>query len=176
VKALVIIDMQMRFDAAHCRITLRNILREVDKFKAQNLPIILVEYRAWGHGAYTAKDSFSLLGHSPTRPEITNRLIGYQNCFTVLKSRDNGGDEVHLMLVENLDLVDELYCCGVNTGYCVHDTALQLLDYGYAVRILSDCCNHIYKNRDCKAAQKENGQYFEIFEENGIDVIPSYTN
>ena len=106
---LCIIDVQEFFRAA--RFAVPGVERQIKIFRQREWPIILVNYSGVG-AAY---------------PEVIWALEGYGNYYRVEKNADDGSDAI-IMLADRAGIdLSTVVMCGVNTCYCVKETALGLI-------------------------------------------------
>lgn len=136
-QTLCVVDMQYDFGTANkC---LKEVVREIKRFKKKNLPIIVLEYMDWGGEKY-----------SDTFEEITSLLEGYTNVEYVGKENDGGGDEFIEAGRRRRFPVCNIRMVGVNRAFCVYSTAKDLkLRYGKRCKIdvvkkATWCSNPIY--------------------------------
>ena len=135
--ALVIIDMQTGFNTP--KKALPEVLKRIAEFKNANRPIVLVEYRHFGH---TIDEVMQAIGDYPT--------------IKVEKSNDDGGDEVSKVLKKYHRRLKALTLCGVNTCYCVGETALNLTSNGYKVKIRGTACHNWCDKANCVENLRKN--------------------
>ena len=148
-QTLCVVDMQYVFDATANQ-CLDAVVKEVKKFKRKNLPIIVLEYLAWGGEKY-----------SDTFDEITSLLEGYTNVEYVGKENNGGGDEFIEAGRRRRFPVCNIRMVGVNRAYCVYSTAKDLkLKYGKRCKI------DVVK----KATWCESSPAYGINKLNGLDI------
>ncbi|MFA5758531.1 MAG: isochorismatase family protein [Clostridia bacterium] len=125
---LAIIDMQSEFEASKNKDLQPSILREINLCRRNNWPIILVEYFNSGN----------------TCRFITNNLRNYNKLLYIIKYEDDGSMPID-RAVRTITRSKNLRVVGVNTDYCVKQTAVSLArDYGYKVNIVDDGCWTLY--------------------------------
>jgi hypothetical protein len=111
-----IVDVQPRFDAAIYVVD--EIVRCVNLFRHMDSPIVVVEYSTAGE----------------TYEPIMSALDGYSKLYRVTKNQDNGSYEVAKALVDVPS--NRIIMAGVNTCYCVRDTAYGLIsNHRYKVQL-----------------------------------------
>jgi nicotinamidase-related amidase len=142
---LVVVDMQPHFEAAQCDQTTAEVIKAIKKAKQDQAGIVVLEYTRCG----------------PTRDDILTAIGEYEKFATKIKDRDGGGRWV-LEAVRELELNDTLFrVCGVNTACCVHDTAMDLLDFEKRVELIKNACNqpaHFFSRpEDAMARLERNG-------------------
>jgi len=106
---LCIIDVQPKFDAA-ARIVAQTIAL-VAKFRRSGFPIFLVEY----------------FGYGRSHDSLCKAVSGYGPLYRVIKDLNDGSDEVISVAKINNVSLDRIVICGVNTCYCVCETATGII-------------------------------------------------
>jgi nicotinamidase-related amidase len=130
IEALVIIDMQPRFEASAEKKTNKEIIKQIQEAKKKKAPIIVLEY--WGE--------------PKTRLNIRRALGNYEKVHRVIKENDSGASVLKPVL-RALDKDDKkkiiLKVCGVNTGACVYRTVKDISTYHRVkqVHVIWDGCN-----------------------------------
>jgi hypothetical protein len=126
--ALVIVDMQVHFEASHDTRTIENCVKLVKKAIQKKAPIIVLEYAGYGDTLYPILDA---IGDYPYRAIME-------------KWYDNGGPEV-LQGLESLGFQVndfDFRLCGVNSAACVMATATYLAqNFSGKAYIHSKACN-----------------------------------
>lgn len=111
-----IVDVQPEFDAAVTVVD--EIVKKIPLFRKMHSPIVVVEYATAGY----------------TFAPIMAALEGYDKLYRVTKHQDGGSCEVSLALANVPS--KRIIMAGVNTCYCVADTAYGLVaSYGYKVTL-----------------------------------------
>ena len=130
--ALCIVDMQTGFDSHPFAI--KGVLEQIELFKKHKWPIILVEYRHYGQ----------------TINQVMEKLEGYP-VIKVEKSDNGGGEEVAKALTLRRPLIKNITMCGINTCYCVGETAIGLIQKDYNVKLSchSVACQPYHQNYGC---------------------------
>lgn len=106
---LVVVDMQRSFPAANCRSTQARVRRLVRSHRG---PVVLVEFADSG----------------PTLPGIERACKCRYSFIRCVKNLNDGGAHVaSALLNEGLGRHSRFVVCGVNTGYCVTETANGIL-------------------------------------------------
>lgn len=113
---LVVIDMQPKFPASLDDATIAGVIKEIGKARRSGNPIIVLEYADRGYG----------LVQERTHPLIQLALAGYDKVSTATKNADDGSWEVLSVQEEKGWETRNYRLCGVNTRYCVRETALGL--------------------------------------------------
>lgn len=125
-EALLIIDMQARFDTAYDETTIKNCIRAIKKAIKAKVPIIVLEYNNCGR----------------TLPELTEYLDEYADTFYKIKYTNNGGNEVIQCLEENKLGIKTLKVCGVNINACVAETVIHLVRKAKKkITVIKKACN-----------------------------------
>jgi len=108
---LCIIDMQDHFlETKEARKTIPRVVHEVELAKKRNASILILEYR----------------NHGKTNKKVMN-AIGKHPHVNLKKRTDGGGYELQEFCRKKKISIQKLRLCGVNRGYCVFATALELL-------------------------------------------------
>lgn len=131
-KVLVIVDMQYLFYTARKDKVIRECQRLIKHFKANNLPIIILEY----------------IGCDDTLKELKRLYKDYPLAKTLIKRCDDGSNQIHKHFKTNglnLNKRDEIeiVICGVNIDACVISTTWGLVKKGYNVRVIKSACNTV---------------------------------
>lgn len=114
--ALCIVDMQYKFSShEEC---LEGVLYQIYLAKRRNAPIVVLEYEDYG----------------PTHDRIQKALENYSEVSVVIKSTDDGSREFLGEFDSDPDF-DRVRVVGVNTCYCVFETAAGLISEGFIVEI-----------------------------------------
>ncbi len=170
-KILLLIDLQLEFDAAHDQDLVKIINIEIAKAKKENIPIVNLIY----------------VDNGDVVKPIRKNLDGYSNLVTIQKRKNDGGRLVHELfenMVENSP-IGEIYVCGVNTEICVKETLLSLYDYNenYKIFLISNGCSsenendHFEQIEDFLSDKKINIIYTEkIYPHNYVTVDEKFTN
>lgn len=149
---LLVVDMQPWYDAAQCDRTQEEVITLVKKAKKNKERIIYLEYE----------------GAGPTLLNIAYHTEDYP-FLTKLKKDGNDGSDVILdyfgeVRPSNLDI------CGVNTGFCVKETALGLIKKTkpkIKVNLHLNACNHLLST-----GEKDKGFSVEqLYGIEGLNVI-----
>jgi hypothetical protein len=121
---LLIVDMQLNFEAASSLAVRRNVLREIKTAINKEMHIIVLEYANSGQTYY----------------DINNALRNYKRCSYVEKQKDDGSSVLRKFFVGKKVSVN---ICGVNTGACVWKTAKGLSRFKCvrSINIILDACN-----------------------------------
>ena len=109
-KTLCVIDMQPGFGNSYG--ALEGCLKLIDVAKKRRHHIILVEYK----------------GEGRTQQEILDKLRRYKNYSVVKKNKNDGSWHIFRHLGKNNIKPREITICGVNTRYCVYETARGLIN------------------------------------------------
>ena len=108
-QTLLIIDMQDEFDTARVPRVIKACRRELQAAIKRSDCILFVEY-----GSYT-----------PTLPQLTSLVKGYDKAFFCNKPTDNGSEQVNAA-VWRYNLPLNFRVCGVNANCCVWETVFGL--------------------------------------------------
>jgi nicotinamidase-related amidase len=159
---LVIVDMQSDFPASSDQSTIDAVIKQIGYARTRGQTIVVVEYKK-KHYKYT-----------PTHYEIMLALEGYTHIL-VHKDEDDGSGNIMKALIDQYGnaLPQRLcfYMCGVNTGYCVGDTAVGLAECGHDVTIITEACNHCEAGSvEFAPKNTEEMWYFNKFTSNGIQI------
>jgi virulence-associated protein VapD len=133
IEILLIVDMQLNFEAASSLEVRRNVLREIKTAINKKMPIIVLEYADSGKTYY----------------DINKALRNYKNVFYVEKQKDDGSSVLRKFFVNQLHRFAakkvSVNICGVNTGACVWKTAHGLSRFKWvrSINIIWDACNDI---------------------------------
>jgi nicotinamidase-related amidase len=133
--ALVVIDMQEAFRSviADFAETASRIALTVQACKLLNLPIIVTEQYPKGLGRTVSE----IVRHFPEGMEQIEKL-SFSAC---------GAQEFDTRLRERH--VEQVMLCGIEAHVCVSQTALDLLQNGYQVHLLSDAVStRLARNRE----------------------------
>ena len=120
---LVVVDMQPEFKAAMDEQTQINVVNEIKKAKRRNDLIIILEYRGGGS----------------TVRRIRKAILNYDKVIYAEKDEDDGSSYIRKHLIGK----KLVRICGVNTDYCVADTAAGIA-YRFAdaaVQVILKACN-----------------------------------
>ena len=123
---LVVLDVQVYFEAASSFKLISNCKREIRKAINNKAPILLVEYINCGR----------------TSDEILEVLSKYDNKFIVIKTTDDGSFKI-LEAIAHFHLPNKIRLIGVNTNACVYATAKGLVKKSCEVNVIADACNSI---------------------------------
>ena len=126
-KPLIIVDMQPYFGAVDYQVV-QKVIKVVNRKKLNEEPVLLLQYKGCG----------------PTHPAILAELDGYPYMRRVYKSCNCGAGPVKRILQEDFALSAPLtlQVCGVNTSYCVKQTAEKLVTYyGFDVEVVINACS-----------------------------------
>jgi len=110
-RVLVIIDMQKDFQAALGSEIIKEILKQINISKGQNLPIVFVRYQ----------------GEGEIVPCLLKRAKK-RMVFFITKDDCDGSREIISLLKKKKIKSRKLRICGVNTDECVQETVKGLLD------------------------------------------------
>jgi len=124
---LCIIDMQYGFRASKNLETIYNVIKEIQKAKKSNLPIINVELDP---------KSFE-----KTCPIIKEFLKDYNKVFNVRKDADDGSAEIIRKIKAKKLEIKTIRLVGVNIDACVISTATGLARNNINVKIVQKACN-----------------------------------
>lgn len=137
----VIVDMQPEFDASfNCRSA---VLRQLEHAKKRGDQVVILEYANYG----------------PSYQEIYEALRGY-GYVQVTKEEDGGGPAMLAANVIRAVAGDRgrrtIRIVGVNTCFCVRDTALDLVRMGHNVKPLLSACSCYHQEREiCNSRLRE---------------------
>jgi nicotinamidase-related amidase len=144
-KALLVIDLQNdyfpggKFPLWNTDVTLQNIERAIEKAKAQNIPVILIQ-----HVADSSMGIAPFFNTGTTGAEVHPRILAAApNAPVVVKQFADSF--VNTTLEDTLGRlgVTELLVCGMMTQNCVTHTAISKSAEKYKVSILADCCTTV---------------------------------
>lgn len=116
---LIVIDMQLEFSSSEAIVG--PVCEAIIKAKANNEPIILVEYAC--DYQQDKEQCRAEECQCMTHTEILDLLDGYSNVVYVAKAHDDGGREIINAVEVFPPIVD---VCGVNTNACVRETVETL--------------------------------------------------
>jgi nicotinamidase-related amidase len=123
--AFVIVDMQPHFykDNPEPLKLVNYINRTMERFRAENKPIFVLEY---GH---------SVCGYTDDRIKLPNSAI------VLKKFRDDGSEEIEEYITSKKMPVQHILICGINRCWCVKSTVLGLENFGYKTTLGHTRCN-----------------------------------
>ncbi len=134
---LVVIDMQPTFSASQNKQLIENLVKEIDRFKSRNWPILVVEYD-WGGSECPQPADYR------TDYRIALALGTYYKAWYIKKSTDDGGKEVAKFARNRYGTCDGavFHVTGVNASACVIATIRGLGTElpNSKIVALSDCC------------------------------------
>lgn len=106
-RVLIIIDMQVEFEASNDERTLKAIKREIVRSMGRGEWIFFVEFENRGD----------------TQPFLTDLVATYDKITYLIKNQNDGSDEI-INELDYLNIPDKtpLYICGINTQFCVAET------------------------------------------------------
>lgn len=151
-KILVVVDMQEEFDASNNSKLIRGISNLCERWSG---PIIILEYRGFGK----------------THIDIVNACRN--NHTTLTKNNDDGSRVIkkHLIKKNLISNKIKFYVCGVNSEYCVKDTAFGLSEFeNSTVNIIKPLCNSLSSYKRSLSWLNKN------IDINGIKTIPRIRN
>jgi nicotinamidase-related amidase len=127
---LVIVDMQHNFVATRNANLKRNVIREIKLSKKHNWPIIVLEFS-------NCRKTLSC---------IRSLLKNYHNCFYETKYENDGSKEVIHAINNRITSNNSknIRVVGVETNFCVGDTAYSLACNNYKVSIVSNACRSAF--------------------------------
>lgn len=122
-RLLVVVDMQPDFYASNNQQLINNICKLCESYISTGDPIILLEY----------------LGYEKTHRHIVEAS---NNAPVLIKNKDDGSPKIKNYLKKTGLKPKEFFVCGINTDYCVKDTAVGLRHKtGQNVTVIEKCCN-----------------------------------
>jgi len=144
-KALLVIDLQNdyfpggKFPLWNTDVTLQNIERAIEKAKAQNIPVILIQ-----HIADSSRGIAPFFNGGTSGAEVHSRILSAAPMAPVIV-KQFADSFVNTTLEETLAKlgVTELLVCGMMTQNCVTHTAISKSAEKYKVSILMDCCTTV---------------------------------
>lgn len=139
---LVIIDMQVGFEAANYQDVIEGCAKEIKRARKAGMPIMLVEYDDFGD----------------TQSALLNLVEGYRKCIVATKYDDDGSYEVGQWLKRKNWPSDNLRVCGVNAWCCVRETIWGLL------------CRDKHKNMRIKLVKSACGD-MDFVDEDGVNGV-----
>lgn len=128
-EALLIVDMQSGFSAAHNKRTIAACQKLILKAKKDKALIIVLEYNGHGH----------------TLPQLVELIEDYPNRHFLVKTQDDGSFDVHNFLTAKGIRIMGINVCGVNSDACVQFTSETLAEMGYNVFVIKKACNTYHK-------------------------------
>ena len=151
-QVLVVIDMQDKFRASHDQQTIWFVKQEILRAKQAGMAIIIVEFDPHEMGS--------------THLEIVELLEGYERCTTVIKTQNDGSEEIVEACLDNGFWMEDFRICGVNSDACVLETVTGLLERisSCDISVVQDACN-------CLAGM-DNDVWSEDYPALPITVIP----
>jgi hypothetical protein len=152
--ALVIVDLQVQFEAARCPATLRAICREVEIARAANLPIVVLELAPEDlvSAALELERHKGIQMPAPredvlrptTDARVMKALAGYDKYCVRWKYFSDGSANVIYALWDHQWPSENFRVVGVNTDKCVYKTVrglrLQFRPYS-RIELVLDACN-----------------------------------
>lgn len=124
-KILIVVDMQEGFETAKDENLIRDIRLAIKRFKKENQYILILEYFHPDIGK--------------TFNEIKDAIKKYKKSKIKQKIVDDGSDKVIEFISENKLSYPKIYICGVNTSYCIRQTAESLCG-SYLVTVFDNLC------------------------------------
>jgi len=121
---LLVVDMQDTFKAANVLRVINACQREIRLAIKKKADIVFVEFEHCGH----------------TLSDLTNITVDYNKHYYVTKPIDDGSYDI-MKLVRKKDLHRNFRIVGVNTSYCIYETALGLMNYSRNITVVADACN-----------------------------------
>ncbi len=142
--ALIIVDMQPLFfenessmsDEARERL-IDAILVQIDQAIFKREKIVIVEYR----------NSLEKYGFGSTFERIAARVRCYPHVVYVIKAQNDGSKEIAERLGLDAERFEHFRFCGINTSFCVRETAEGLMDALPSVKkvsIVDDACANTF--------------------------------
>ena len=122
-EALVIIDMQRYFGPIPQYVT-TNVVREINRAKDLELPIVVLRFRACGS----------------TTDKVKRAVKDYPLAFFATKKGADGSTDVKYAIVDLQDPPKQVRVCGLYTTRCVADTVDGLIRKGFCVTVVADAC------------------------------------
>jgi nicotinamidase-related amidase len=144
-KALLVIDLQNdyfpggKFPLWNTDVTFQNIERAIEKAKAQNIPVVVIQ-----HIADSSLGIAPFFNQGTTGADVHPRILAAApNAPVVVKQFADSF--VKTTLEETLTKLGatELLVCGMITQNCVTHTAISKSAEKYKVSILADCCTTV---------------------------------
>lgn len=134
---LVLIDLQVCFEAAVDAKYLKKCISFIKKARRNNQLVLVVTYKTWGSSP------------SHVHTKIVKALQGYDNIKYVQKGQNDGSSEIiYALKTAGYDLKRRtiLNIGGVNTHACVLDTVCGLAQYRhkFVLAVHSKACNDEY--------------------------------
>jgi len=133
---LVVIDMQVNFEAANLHWLVKKVVAKVKKYRKSNQPILLVQY----------VNCVGPLGDYVG--DIVEALNGYENVYYIDKKYDDGGREIDSFLRKKKlkSQIKRFEVCGVNTDACVLETLISMYSRfrNIPIFVALDCCNSLF--------------------------------
>jgi len=131
---LVIVDIQPLFKASKKKTLHKYIIKEIDRAIRYRSYICLLEYE----------------GHGDTLEIISDRCKYYDKLFKCVKCSDDGSIDILDKMNElgiNYNRIVNYRICGINTSYCVKETAqgLAIMLPKSNIKIVLNACNCFYK-------------------------------
>jgi nicotinamidase-related amidase len=152
VETLVIVDMQPYFYTSNK--PLSQVLSLIKTFKKHGKNILLLEFANCG-------DSYD---------EIYDAIGEYEHFDWAEKKFNAGGFELNDILLSHNALCNKFYFCGVNSYFCVKETAQEFARYltnrkvNYQFYFVEEACW-------CSTAEQMSGNFRKDFRRNGLDWI-----
>jgi nicotinamidase-related amidase len=147
-QTLVVVDMQPLLPAANHLWLRQAILGLIEKAKAQNMAIVMLEYLS----------ETPLCYYGETYEELVAAARGAQH-FAMRAKADLDGSARVAVALQSMDLVSRHFVvCGINTHACVEATAVGLtkLFPDAIVEVAADACNDYRGNDWSRFASRPN--------------------
>ena len=144
-KALIVIDLQNdyfaegKFPLWNTDATLVNTERAINKGRATNIPVILIQ-----HVADAAKGIAPFFNEATIGVEIHSRILAAApDGIVITKAFADSFHQTTLEATLSGLGVEELLICGMMTQNCVTHTAISKAAEKYSIKILTDCCTTV---------------------------------
>ena len=127
---LCIIDMQPFFNSSQADFVIEGVLNQIRLAKRRDAGVVLVEYVSCGG----------------TDKRIKEALKGYKRFYKVRKNSNDGSKVIiNAIKCKHSFSKKRIRVCGVNTGYCVYETAAGLANKlpGVSIELAEDACNDV---------------------------------
>ena len=143
--ALLVIDLQNdyfpggKFPLWNTDVTLQNIERAIERAKAKNIPVILIQ-----HIADSSKGIAPFFNGGTSGAEVHSRILSAAPKAPIIV-KQFADSFVNTTLADTLARlgVTVLLVCGMMTQNCVTHTAISKSAEKYKVSILADCCTTV---------------------------------
>jgi hypothetical protein len=132
---LCVIDMQAIFSSSQEPRVQQSCIREIKKAIRDRSVILFVEYA----------------GYPATIPALTDIVAqaNYKRAYHVIKSRNDGGQEVTDFLTKHHLPKMNMRVCGVNTDYCVRETVDGIRRFlpTANLHVIADACGSTWDHK-----------------------------